>query len=630
MEILCLVDNKHLLNSDKSDSLPHSSAICCFVFSVLDRHLLTNFIRYFLLESNSTHHRWVAHSLLYRFYQLLQPMQQEVLLTLFWQLWPIIPCYGKRASQFVDLLGYFTLKTSRNSNDPRSTDLERNYVESAIGLLRYQNQIMARHPNSNLYNSLQTLLEFNDFFLETEPCLVCNNPEVNFIPVKLSSIKLDSRFTANTQIVKLIGAHTISKISVKISDIKRTKMVKTLSIYYNNRWVQSVVELKNKNTVWQKAKRIQLSPSQSEVKIEFILPIVACNLMIEYTSFYESSHSSTETIQCPRCSSVVPTTPGVCTNCGENVFQCHKCRAINYDEKDPFLCNSCGFCKYARFEYILTARYTASAVETIENEEDRSKAVQTINTLLEKADRLYKLILAIRPSLEKLLLCSLDYHTATIYGFGNDTAESSTSGGSNSGNVGAVSSSTSTSILNQTASIHVNRYIHQLANQYGTECRMHFEELSKIVQKVLYTRKELVDYDNRQNGTRHSIEEIHRMLAEQRLSEEHKLYSDSVASLSSSSSSTLMDSSVPSILKSKTPMQLSNIQTMAIEDSYQNDDQKKKLSSSFDDDLLATSFDHFKSGRCYGCSSSTIEHCITLLKVKNIFLKKIENSNCFY
>ena len=26
-------------------------------------------------------------------------------------------------------------------------------------------------------------------------------------------------------------------------------------------------------------------------------------------------------------------------------IQCHKCRTINYDEKDPFLCNSCGFCK---------------------------------------------------------------------------------------------------------------------------------------------------------------------------------------------------------------------------------------------------------------------------------------------
>ena len=74
-----------------------------------------------------------------------------------------------------------------------------------------------------------------------------------------------------------------------------------------------------------------------------------------------------ESLQCPRCSATVPANPGVCSNCGENVFQCHKCRAINYDEKDPFLCNSCGFCKYAKFEYSLTAR-PCCAVDPIENE----------------------------------------------------------------------------------------------------------------------------------------------------------------------------------------------------------------------------------------------------------------------
>ena len=38
------------------------------------------------------------------------------------------------------------------------------------------------------------------------------------------------------------------------------------------------------------------------------------------------SQASSETLQCPRCSASVPAHPGVCGNCGENVFQCHKCR----------------------------------------------------------------------------------------------------------------------------------------------------------------------------------------------------------------------------------------------------------------------------------------------------------------
>jgi len=49
-------------------------------------------------------------------------------------------------------------------------------------------------------------------------------------------------------------------------------------------------------------------------------------------------------------------------------------RSINYDEKDPFLCNACGFCKYARFDFMLYAK-PCCAVDPIENEEDRKKVM---------------------------------------------------------------------------------------------------------------------------------------------------------------------------------------------------------------------------------------------------------------
>lgn len=77
---------------------------------------------------------------------------------------------------------------------------------------------------------------------------------------------------------------------------------------------------------WHKAKKVQLTPGQTEVKIDLPLPIVASNLMIEFSDFYENYQASTETLQCPRCSASVPANPGVCGNCGENVYQCHKCR----------------------------------------------------------------------------------------------------------------------------------------------------------------------------------------------------------------------------------------------------------------------------------------------------------------
>lgn len=177
---------------------------------------------------------------------------------------------------------------------------------------------------------------------------------------------MDTRYTTTQQVVKLIGSHTISKVTVKIGDLKRTKMVRTINLYYNNRTVQAIVELKNKYVSageaylfllslsllifmllkcqifktqsvnylkyrfrparWHKAKKVQLTPGQTEVKIDLPLPIVASNLMIEFSDFYENYQASTETLQCPRCSASVPANPGVCGNCGENVYQCHKCR----------------------------------------------------------------------------------------------------------------------------------------------------------------------------------------------------------------------------------------------------------------------------------------------------------------
>lgn len=85
-------------------------------------------------------------------------------------------------------------------------------------------------------------------------------------------------------------------------------------------------------------------------------------------------------------------------------------RAINYDEKDPFLCHSCGFCKYAKFDYVLTAK-PCCAVDPIENDDDRNKTVSSINSNLEKADRLYKQLVSSKPLLEvnilKIYLISL-------------------------------------------------------------------------------------------------------------------------------------------------------------------------------------------------------------------------------
>lgn len=435
------------------------------IFSQISSQLLIRFIKIFLLETNVSSIRWQAHGLIYAFYENSNNAQRERLLNSMWELWPLLPAYGRRTAQFVDLLGYLTLSTKLPDHKLPE------YMELAVSVLRQQNEFLSKHTNAPIYTALGHVLELDGFYLESEPCLVCNNPEVPMTNIKLSSVKIDSKFTTTTTIVKLVQSHTISKIVLRIADLKRTKMVRTINIYYNNRTVQAVVELKNRPSMWHKARKVTLLSGQTDVKIEFPLPITACNLMIEYVDFYETVSGSSENLQCPRCSAAVPANPGVCGNCGENVFQCHKCRAINYDEKDPFLCHSCGFCKYAKFDYSLFGR-ACCAVDPIESADDRAKTVSSIHVSLEKADRVYRSLQANKQILE-LLVQKVSEHKIDR-------------------------SMDETVVGNLVSSSQVNKVIQLLAQKYCVESKTSFEELSKIIQKVQACRRELVAYDRSQ------------------------------------------------------------------------------------------------------------------------------------
>ncbi|GFN91871.1 E3 ubiquitin-protein ligase ubr4 [Plakobranchus ocellatus] len=517
------------------DSRPFDDHLCQELVrqlnATLDRTLFIKFVRTYLLDSNSSANRWMAHALVLQIYRNSTQEEQQALLNSLWGLWQEVPTFGRKAAQFVDLLGYFLLKTP-GLQDKKVTE----YLQKAVSLLKEENQILTQHPNATIYNMLQGLVDFDGYYLESDPCLVCNNPEIPFQTLKLSAVKVDSKFTTTTQIVKLVGSHTISKISLRISDLKRTKMVQTLNIYYNNRSVQAVVELKNRPGLWHKARKVKLTSGQTEVKVEFPIPIVACNLMIEYAEFYDNLQATAESLQCPRCSASVPASPGVCGNCGENVYQCHKCRSINYDEKDPFLCNSCGFCKYAKFDFTLMAK-PCCAVDPIENEDDRKKAISSINSLLEKADRIYKQLQQHRPILESLLIQVAEH--------GSDRPPSA--GKELGGGAGAVPVSS------------VNKAIQLLAQKYCGECKAAFDELSKIIQKVMACRRELVEYDQQQK--------------------------EAVAA------------------KGQVPVPTGAKPKVA---SMENKRSKANLSAEKREGL--------KTSNCYGCASAAVEHCITLLR----------------
>ena len=56
-----------------------------------------------------------------------------------------MPKFGRKSAQFVDLLGYVSLKTS--ATDERLAE----FVQKATQLLHDQNLTLDKHPNGSLY-----------------------------------------------------------------------------------------------------------------------------------------------------------------------------------------------------------------------------------------------------------------------------------------------------------------------------------------------------------------------------------------------------------------------------------------------------------------------------------------------
>ena len=66
-------------------------------------------------------------------------------------------------------------------------------------MLKKQNELVGNHPNCHMYNQLQGLVDFDGFYLESEPCLVCNDPEVPFSVSCVLRLVLDYIHILNTR-----------------------------------------------------------------------------------------------------------------------------------------------------------------------------------------------------------------------------------------------------------------------------------------------------------------------------------------------------------------------------------------------------------------------------------------------
>ncbi|KZV25002.1 auxin transport protein BIG [Dorcoceras hygrometricum] len=447
------------------------------VFTDHSDDCLKQFIDKFLLEWNSSSVRGEAKCvLLGAWYHGKQPFKESILTALLQKL-SCLPLYGQNVVEYTELVTCLLGKFPDNSSKKQNNEivdkcLTADVIKCIFETLHSQNELLANHPNSRIYNTLSGLVEFDGYYLESEPCVACSSPEVPYSKVKLESLKSETKFTDNRIIVKCTGSYTIQSVTMNIHDARKSKSVKVLNLYYNNRPVADLSELKNNWSLWKRAKICHLACNQTELKVEFPIPITSCNFMIELDSFYENLQAlSLEPLQCPRCSRPVTDKHGICSNCHENAYQCRQCRNINYENLDSFLCNECGYSKYGRFEFNFMAK-PSFIFDSMENDEDMKRGLAAIEFESESAHKRYQQLLGFKKPLLKI-----------VSSIGENEMDSQ-----------QKDSVQQMMVSLPGPSCKINRKIALLGVLYGEKCKAAFDSVSKSVQTLQGLRQVLMDY----------------------------------------------------------------------------------------------------------------------------------------
>ncbi|KAL0377635.1 UNVERIFIED_CONTAM: Auxin transport protein BIG [Sesamum radiatum] len=164
------------------------------VFTDRGDDCLRQFIDTFLLEWNSSTVRGEAKSVLLGAWHHGKQLFKETMLTVLLQKVKHLPLYDKCLTSDV--------------------------IKCIFETLHSQNELLANHPNSRIYNTLSGLVEFDGYYLESEPCVACSSPEVPYSRMKLESLKSETKFTDNRIIVKCTGSYTIQSVTMNVHDAR--------------------------------------------------------------------------------------------------------------------------------------------------------------------------------------------------------------------------------------------------------------------------------------------------------------------------------------------------------------------------------------------------------------------------
>ncbi|ETN86952.1 hypothetical protein NECAME_16037 [Necator americanus] len=181
--------------------------------------LMMLLVRYLIGRDESR--RWLMHGLLRSTIQLASRQNQVVLLRILWNdLWPLARGLGDHGAQLADILATYASRLFSTSEMLSVCDTELEAISATVKRIE-------KEGHAGWYRQMTGLgLGWKTMLMDTSPCLVCFSRKDVAETVKLNSIKQEARFAANAMMLKLTCHYEVSKVIIKLTDVKRNKMIK--------------------------------------------------------------------------------------------------------------------------------------------------------------------------------------------------------------------------------------------------------------------------------------------------------------------------------------------------------------------------------------------------------------------
>jgi E3 ubiquitin-protein ligase UBR4 len=140
-------------------------------------------------------------------------------------------------------------------------------------------------------------------------------------------------FLCSQVLARLRSLYLIQRISLTVHNPRKSKCISSLAVWFCDTPITDLQQVKaydssssaNTSTtaaaagtpVWKlAAAEVMVAPGQTNVVVDFDLPLLACGLVVELTGVHVSLHeAASEVLYCPRCSHVVTDRHGTCSYC---------------------------------------------------------------------------------------------------------------------------------------------------------------------------------------------------------------------------------------------------------------------------------------------------------------------------